>query len=83
LPFTTWLRIQRVVEGRDTACVLLTPQPLARSAGGLTLSLTARARWAGEADRNRHLTGADVAVRIVSPRRRIDGNVALSAHVAH
>jgi hypothetical protein len=83
LPFTTWLRLQRVVEGRDTACVLLTPQPLARSAGGLTLSLTARARWTGEADRNRHLTGADVAVRIVSPRRRIDGNVALSAHVAH
>jgi hypothetical protein len=83
LPFTTWLRIQRVVEARDTACVLLTPQPLARSAGGLTLSLTARARWTGEADRNRHLTGADVAVRIVSPRRRIDGNVAVSAHVAH
>ena len=22
LPFTTWLRVQRVVEGSDTACVL-------------------------------------------------------------
>jgi hypothetical protein len=83
LPFTTWLRIQRVVEGRDTACVLLTPQPLARSAGGLTLSLTARARWAGDADRNRHLIGADIAARVVSPRRRVDGTIHLSARAAH
>jgi len=82
LPFTTWLRIQRVVEGRDTACVLLTPQPLARSAGGLTLSLAARTRWAGDADRNRHLTGADVSVRIVSPRRRVDGTVTINAQCA-
>ena len=83
LPFTTWLRIQRVVEGRDTACVLLTPQPLARSAGGLTLSLAAQARWAGDADRNRHLTGADLSVRIVSPRRRVEGEVALQANAIH
>ena len=83
LPFTTWLRIQRVVEGRDTACVLLTPLPLARSAGGLTLSLAAHTRWAGDADRNRHLTGADVAVRIVSPRRRVEGEVALRANAIH
>jgi hypothetical protein len=39
LPFTTWLRVQRMVEGRDTACVLVVPEPLARSAGGVTLSL--------------------------------------------
>ena len=83
LPFITWLRIQRVVEGRDTACVLLTPQPLARSAGGLTLSLGAHTRWAGDADRNRHLTGADVSVRIVSPRRRVEGTVSLSANAIH
>jgi hypothetical protein len=83
LPFTTWLRIQRVVEGRDTACVLLTPQPLARSAGGLTLSLAARTRWAGDADRNRHLTGADVSVRIVSPRRRVEGEVEIRANAIH
>jgi hypothetical protein len=80
LPFTTWLRIQRSVEGRDTACVLITPQPVARSAGGLTVSLTARPRWTGDADRNRHLTGADLAARILSPRRRVDGDVALQAH---
>ena len=79
MPFTTWLRVQRVIEGSDTACVLVAPQPLARSAGGLTLSLTGRACWAGDADRNRHLAGADLAVRVVSPRRRVDGECSFSS----
>ena len=83
IPFTTWLRIQRIIEGSDTACVLVAPQPLARSAGGLTLSLTACARWAGEADRSRHVIGADLTVRVVSPRRRVDGEVSMSATVHH
>jgi hypothetical protein len=79
IPFTTWLRVQRIIEGSDTACVLIAPQPLARSAGGLTLSLTGRARWTGDADRNRHLTGAALTVRVVSPRRRVDGEVSIAA----
>jgi len=79
IPYTTWLRVPRIIEGHDTACLLLTPQPLARSAGGLTLVLTGRARWTGDADRNRHLTGADLTVRVVSPRRRVDGEVTLTA----
>jgi recombination protein RecA len=83
IPFTTWLRVQRIIEGSDTACVLVAPQPLARSAGGLTLSLTACARWAGEADRSRHVIGADLTVRVVSPRRRVDGEVSMSATVHH
>jgi hypothetical protein len=83
IPFTTWLRVQRVIEGSDTACVLVTPQPLARSAGGLTLSLTARVRWDGAADRGRYLTGADLTARVVSPRRRIEGDVSLRAAATH
>jgi RecA DNA recombination protein len=79
IPFTTWLRVQRIIEGTDTACLLVAPQPLARSAGGLTLLLAGRPRWTGDADRNRHLTGADVTVRVVSPRRRVDGEVKVSA----
>ena len=79
IPYTTWLRVPRIIEGHDTACLLLTPQPLARSAGGLTLVLTGRARWTGDADRNRHLTGADLTVRVVSPRRRVDGEVTVKA----
>jgi recombination protein RecA len=79
IPFTTWLRSQRTIEASETACVLMGPCPLARSAGGLTLSVTGRPRWDGAADRSRRLTGTDVAVRVISPRRRIDGDVAITA----
>jgi recombination protein RecA len=39
LPFTTWLRVQRVIEASDTACVLLSDMPIARSPGGLSIRL--------------------------------------------
>jgi hypothetical protein len=38
IPMTTWLRVERVVEGSDTACLLLAPMPLARSAAGVTIT---------------------------------------------
>lgn len=38
IPHTTWLRLQRIVEGTDIACLLLGALPLARSAGGVTLT---------------------------------------------
>ena len=79
IPFTTWPRVQRVIEGSDTACVLVTPEPLARSAGGLTLSLTSRSTWAGMSDRSHVLQGIDLRVRVVSPRKRIDGDVRVRA----
>ena len=37
LPFTTWLRLQRIIEGSQTACVLVGTEPMARSSAGLTL----------------------------------------------
>jgi hypothetical protein len=43
IPYTTWLRVQRVIEGGDTTCVVIAPEPLARSAGGITLNLQAPA----------------------------------------
>jgi hypothetical protein len=79
IPFTTWLRVQRIIEGSDTACVLLTPEPLSRSAGGLTLTLTGRSSWTGDSDRSRRLAALDLTTRIVSPRRRVDGEVAVRA----
>lgn len=82
IPFTTWLRVQRAVEGRDTACVLVVPEPLARSAGGLTVSLTGRTSWAGEAPQSRRVVGAELQVRVVSPRRRVGGDVQISARAA-
>ena len=79
IPFTTWPRVQRAIEGSDTACVLVTPEPLARSAGGLTLSLAGRSTWAGVSDRSQLLQGIDLRVRVVSPRKRIDGDVRVRA----
>src|SRR5436190_3520948 len=75
IPFTTWLRVQRAVEGRDTACVLMAPVPVSRSAGGVTLALTGRTTWDGATDRSRRVSGGDVQVRVVSPRRRVAGDV--------
>ena len=79
LPYTTWLRVQRTIEGSDTACLLVVPEPLARSAGGVTLSLAGRSTWDGAADRSRRLTGLEVGVRVISPRRRMDGGVRITA----
>jgi len=39
LPFTTWLRLQRMIEGSQTACLLIGMEPMARSSAGLTLRL--------------------------------------------
>ena len=79
IPFTTWLRIQRTIEGSETACILVGPRPLARSACGLTLSVTWCPQWHGVGDRSRRLTGVELAIRVVSPRRRTGGEVSISA----
>lgn len=42
LPFTTWLRLQRVLEGTDTACVIVAADGVARSAGGVSIRLAPR-----------------------------------------
>ena len=39
LPFTTWLRLHRIIEGSETACVLIGSEPIARSARGVTIQL--------------------------------------------
>ena len=41
LPFTTWRRLHRVIEGSDTACVVVASEPLARSVAGITVALSA------------------------------------------
>jgi hypothetical protein len=41
LPFTTWLRVQRMVEGTQTACLLVGSDRMARSPAGLTLQAPA------------------------------------------
>jgi recombination protein RecA len=68
-PYTTWMRLSRVIEGSQTALVLVGGDRIARSAGGATIALqNARVRWAGTADRARHLTGLDIQPRVVGLR---------------
>jgi hypothetical protein len=111
LPFTTWLRVQRIVEGSDTACLLVGPEPLARSAGGLTVMCTGQTTWSGATQKTLagptegarvtaglsaglsagasakaeasakavRFTGLETEIRVVSPRRRVDGGARIDA----
>tara|TARA_B100000315_G_scaffold230993_1_gene241922 strand:- start:354 stop:728 length:375 start_codon:yes stop_codon:yes gene_type:complete len=66
IPFTTWIRLPRAIEGRPTACVLVGDRPIARSAGGMTLRLQpveGGVRWSEGL-----LQGLEVAVRVIGAR---------------
>ena len=41
LPFTTWFRLARVIEGSHTVAVLMAAEHVARSAGGVTIAMEA------------------------------------------
>ena len=77
LPFTTWRRLQRLVEGRDTVALVLAPAPLARSARGVTVELAASAAstpvWQGDSHRARRLTGLAMAPAIRAAKRLSGG----------
>jgi hypothetical protein len=79
VPQTTWLRLQRVVEGSDMACLLVGSMPLARSVGGVSITTErTSAQWAGSHDRSRRLAGVQVSTRFTSPRRTVHGTAALA-----
>ena len=72
LPFTTWFRLQRTLEGSRTACLLAAPAPVARSAGGVTVQLSRAADphggWLGKPGHARLFVGLDVDARILRSR---------------
>ena len=82
LPFTTWLRLQRMVEGSQTMCLLVGSEAMARSSAGLTVKLGRakglglrvegglRAEGAGLKFGQRLFEGRDVEARIVRARVR-------------
>jgi recA bacterial DNA recombination protein len=72
LPFTTWFRLQRLIEGRDTVGIVLAPEPVARSARGVTVRLGAdatRVIWTGGSHSARVLTGFALQPRAQAARR--------------
>jgi recombination protein RecA len=73
LPFTTWLRAQRLIEGRDTVGIVIAREPIARSARGVTVRLTgdgsSAPTWSGAGDRGRLFTGFTLHPRVASAHR--------------
>ena len=57
LPASTWFRIERAIEGSDTAVLILAAMPVARSAGGRSIAMDAGVVWKGEHDRARRIAG--------------------------
>lgn len=65
-PATTWMRLARIVEGGDTAALLVGADRIARSAGGVTIACEpASIRWQGAEHRARLFAGLDVSPRVV------------------
>ena len=70
-PWTTWMRLARIVEGADTVALLVGTDRIARSPGGATIALaasTASSRWTGPSPRARLFGGVQPAPRVVSAR---------------
>jgi recombination protein RecA len=87
LPFTTWLRLQRMVESSQTIGLLVGRMPMSRSSAGLTIALQ---HAGGERSRSARFAGAlfdglDIELRVA--RARIDAADAtpcrLATTVAH
>ena len=95
LPFTTWLRLQRMIEGTQTACVLVGDEPMARSSAGLTMRLggaihDSRRSGGGQAPASnarfgaRLFDGIDITARIVRARAQAhDDRTSAVRTVAH
>lgn len=69
VPYTTWIRLARTIEGSQTVALVIGAERTARSAGGVTIALDGpSARWAGVGDRSRRLGGVDLRARVVAAR---------------
>jgi hypothetical protein len=67
-PYTTWMRLSRVIEGSQTALVVLGGDRIARSPAGTTVALEhprggPTGRWIGSSDRARFLQALPVHPR--------------------
>jgi len=66
-PWTTWMRLARIVEGSDTVAMVTGAERIARSPGGVTIALEASAaQWSGRGSRARIFRGVAPGPRVVS-----------------
>jgi hypothetical protein len=84
LPFTTWMRLQRLIEGSQTIGLLTAGEPVARSAAGLSIRLQP-SRRAGVRFTGRLFDGLDVEIRLSRARVQASDDVPVVAgtNVAH
>jgi recombination protein RecA len=70
LPAATWFRVERAIEGSDTAVLILAAQPVARSSGGRSIALGAdqQVMWTGDHDRSRRVSGVRSRAAISAAR---------------
>lgn len=96
LPASTWFRIERAIEGRDTAVLILSAMPVARSAGGRSIVLDVNRKnpadprspipgpvWLGAHDRSRRVAGVRAAATITAARWSHTQPVALETRVSN
>jgi hypothetical protein len=68
-PCATWMRVARIVEGSETAALIVGAERIGRSARGVTIALDAApARWQGATPRARLFAGVEPAPRVVGAR---------------
>jgi recombination protein RecA len=69
VPYTTWIRLARAIEGSQIAALVVGAERTARSPGGVTISLDpSSGRWTGQSDRSRLLYGVDLRPRVIAAR---------------
>jgi hypothetical protein len=69
LPASTWFRIERAIEGSDTAVLILAAQPIARSSGGRSIQLgDHRVAWVGTHERTRRMAGVSTRASVGAAR---------------
>lgn len=84
LPASTWFRIERAIEGSDTAVVILAALPTARSAGGRSIHLGGEAQrvvWHGDHDRTRRVAGVRSRASVGAARWSHAQSVAIETSV--
>ena len=80
LPFTTWLRLQRMVEGSQTVCVLVGNEPMSRSSAGLSIKLQPSATPEANAAARFHgplFDGLNLEARVARARVQVADTTAL------
>ena len=71
LPFTTWRRLARAIEGSETVGVVVGPTSMGRSALGRSVLLRwteGSVQWAGSTPRSRVFSGLEIDARVESTR---------------